>query len=461
MRAATASTAERRYRFAPPPSGLRVGGIPARVLVSLIGGLVFGVGDQLLVPTAPVAIGFFLPLLLALILALVRPYERSLEGWLPVLVSYGLRRRRRSRPATLVEKLGIEILAPGDRNLGMVRQRLGHGRDSWTCVLEVPGRDFSLASPADQAAFAEHWGWWLAAQCRSRSALRRLQLIDRVMAIPNGAHMAHLLRHADPASPFLDAYLREQLGQTWPLEHRHYLVVQFAGPAGPEPPDTLNAEVGRVAGELQQLLGGIVKPLSVSELCWLLGTAYDPLTADLAVDRFGPEWAVPLDRTETWNTYRSQDFFHATLLVRSWPRSPVAADFQLPLLLGSGSRQTYSLTMAPIPRQRSARSVSAARTSHLSDESLRRRHGFLDSAQRAQERAGADQMDAELALGHGEYEVACHFTVTAPTRAELEQLVSETIATAHACQVELVRMPGEQRRGFTFTLPLARGLDHS
>jgi hypothetical protein len=461
MRAAGESTVERRYRFAPPPSGLLVGGIPARVIAILIGGLLVSVGARLFVPETPAAIGFVVPLLLALGLALLQPGERPLERWLPLLVSYGLHRRRTALPTTLVEKLGIEILAVGDRDLAVIRQRLGRGLDSWSCVLELPGRDFSLASTADQAAFMERWGWWLAAQGRSRSALRRLQLIDRVMAIPNNAHVAHLLSHGDGASPFFDAYLREQLGQTWPLVHRHYLVVQLAGPARPLPPDALSAEAGRMAGELEQLHGGSVRPLSLSELCWLLATAHDPLAADLAVDRFGPDWAVPQHQIETWNTYQVGDFLHTTLRVRSWPGLPVAADFQLPLLLGGGRRQTYSLTMAPIPPQRSARSVRAVRTSHLSDESLRRRHGFLDSAQRAQERAAAEQLDEELALGHVEYEVVCNLTLSAPTRAELDRLVSETIASGQTCQVDLVTMPGEQRRAFTFTLPLARGLADS
>jgi hypothetical protein len=94
----------------------------------------------------------------------------------------------------------------------------------------------------------------------------------------------------------------------------------------------------------------------------------------------------------------------------------------------------------------------------MADEQLRRRAGFLTSARRRREAEGVLQREGELADGHGEYRFSGYVTVTAGDPEELAAACAEVEQSAHQAHLDLRRLYGQQAEGFTWTLPLARGL---
>lgn len=169
----------------------------------------------------------------------------------------------------------------------------------------------------------------------------------------------------------------------------------------------------------------------------------------------GGPW--PLAATDGWSTYRADGAWHATYWVAEWPRIPVGPDFLTPLLVGP-ERITVSVVMAPVAPDRAMREVRSARTADMADAELKARAGFLPSARRERESEGVAQREAELADGHHEFRFSGYVTVSAD---DPEQLSAACAATEHAAQsarIELRRLFGRQAEGYTWTLPLGRGL---
>lgn len=160
---------------------------------------------------------------------------------------------------------------------------------------------------------------------------------------------------------------------------------------------------------------------------------------------------------EAWSALRSDDTWHATYWISEWPRVEVNPDFLTPLLLCDG-RRTVSVVMAPVPGDRAAREVRAARAADVADEELRSRAGFLPTARRSREAEGVIRREAELADGHADYRFSGYVTVTADDRAALEAGCVETEQAAQTAHLELRRLFGRQAEAFTWTLPLARGI---
>jgi hypothetical protein len=169
--------------------------------------------------------------------------------------------------------------------------------------------------------------------------------------------------------------------------------------------------------------------------------------------------AWPLATDEAWSAYRTDCNWNTTYWVADWPRLDVGPDFLSPLLFSPGGlRRTVAVVMAPVPPARAARQVEAAKTADVADEQLRRRAGFLISARRKREAEGVLQREGELADGHGEYRFSGYVTVTAADKFELATACAEVEQSAHLAQLDLRRLYGQQAEGFTWTLPLARGL---
>jgi len=68
------------------------------------------------------------------------------------------------------------------------------------------------------------------------------------------------------------------------------------------------------------------------------------------------------------------------------------------------------------------------------------------------------QREGELADGHGEYRFSGYVTVTAADLSELTSACAEVEQSAQQAHLDLRRLYGQQAEGFTWTLPLARGL---
>jgi hypothetical protein len=128
-------------------------------------------------------------------------------------------------------------------------------------------------------------------------------------------------------------------------------------------------------------------------------------------------------------------------------------------LLGSSDTvRTVAVTFEPVSPDRSTREVEAAITRDRADSELRRRFGQSETARQRQAQESAIRREAELAAGHGEVRLSGFVTVSGRDLKELEHACAEVHQHAARARLEVHRMYGQQADGFTFTLPLARGL---
>lgn len=164
--------------------------------------------------------------------------------------------------------------------------------------------------------------------------------------------------------------------------------------------------------------------------------------------------------TETgWGWYRSDDAWHATYWVAQWPRRAVGPDFLAHLLLGTAALRAVSVTMQPIAPERAAREVEQAVVQGLADEELRSRAGFVLTARQRRSREALARREEELAAGHADYRLSGYVTVTAADLDALAAACGEVEQAAERSHIDLRRLYGQQDLAFTYTLPLARGLD--
>jgi len=368
---------------------------------------------------------------------------------------------------------------PGQLPFGLVHDR-HHG--TWAAVVPVQGRSFALLDPEDKVRRLDGWGALLAALARPGSPLRRVQWVERsapgdpgslardfTARLPAGSPTAGpALAGATPGDVARASYAGLVSGAA-PATHDHQVWLVLAVPAPrrslpgrPGPPggggnravEALARELRLLDGQLRSADLAAGPPLDVASLRVLLAPVAPPPVAGNG-SAPGPRW--PLASDEAWSAWRADGSWHATYWVAEWPRLEVGPDFLAPLLL-SGGRRAVSLTMAPVAPGRTAREAVAARTADLADEELRSRAGFVPTARRRREADGVTRREAELADGHAELRFSGYVTVSAPSRAALEEACAEAEHAAQASHLEVRRLYGRQAEAFTWTLPLGRGL---
>ena len=104
------------------------------------------------------------------------------------------------------------------------------------------------------------------------------------------------------------------------------------------------------------------------------------------------------------------------------------------------------------------RSAENARTNEISDDELRARMGFLATARRARQQRALVEREQELAEGHSGVRFSGYVTVSTASKEELEDATANIEQSAQTVGLELRPLLGEQAMGFTYTLPLCRGL---
>jgi len=352
---------------------------------------------------------------------------------------------------------------------------------TYTAVLAVRPEAFALCDSAEQARRLAGWGGILAGVAREGSPISRLQWVERTapaddgeliraargqLAVPEdhalGQGYLDLLCEAGPATQAHETFLAVQVDR-----RRAARLIRAAGGGDQGAVAVLRREVATLISNLAGVDVPVVGLLDSRSLSRAIRLAFDPgarpgLARRAAVDPghagVAPAAAWPAVLDEQWGCLRADDAVHATFWVEEWPRIPVRPDFLSPLLLGSRSTRTVSLTVESVPPGRAARQVEAARTADLADEELRRRGGFLSSARRRRQAEGVARREEELADGHADCRFSGYVTVSAPDLGALEDACGEVEQLAQQCRLQLTRLRGQQAEAFTWTLPLCRGL---
>jgi hypothetical protein len=343
-------------------------------------------------------------------------------------------------------------------------------------VLACRALSFALLDPESQERRLAGWG--LVLSTAAQAPIRRLQWIERTSPA-QGDEMARWLHEArDPVlpprgTPMVESYL-ELIGSSTRVTHDHevLLAVQIdaarvRGRRDLSLESVLVEQTARIARGLEAAEVKVLGALSAGQLARALRTGFDPYArAELAaletVDRgrqgLAAHSAGPLGAQEQWDHYRCDGACHATYWIGGWPRVDVSPMFMDALLGSSDTVRTVAVTFEPVPPDRSAREVEAAITRDRADSELRRRFGQSETARQRQAQEAAVRRESELAAGHGEVRLAGFVTVSGRDEEELQRACAEIHQHAARARLELHRMYGQQAEGFTFTLPLARGL---
>jgi hypothetical protein len=455
---------------------------------------------------APTAAGAFLGTLLlgvALIVAFTPLGRRTVDEWVPIVLSFGFRfllgrltfrsrapaggmvateharplRRvlRHPHPHAPAALDGVRIIDVSyrDRPVGVLTEHRGR---RLTAVLVCRTLAFSLLDAEAQERRLARWGLVLSGA--AAGAIRRIQWIERT-APAQGDELARWLHdERDPAvplrgTPMIESYL-ELIGATTRAtqEHEVLIAVQLdarrIGDRGDErAARALIEQTERVAQRLEEAEVTVLGALGAGQLSRTLRTAFDPYAgAELAAveaaepDREGlaEANAWPLGAREHWEHYCSDGAVHATFWIGGWPRVDVSPMFMDALLGRSNVVRTVAVTFEPVAPDRSTRDAEAAVTRDRADRELRHRFGQAETARQRQAQDAAVRREAELAAGHAEVRLAGFVTVSGRDRDDLRHACSEIHGQAARARLELHRMYGQQAEAFTFTLPLCRGL---
>lgn len=494
----------RRYRFGPLEQRGVVGSMTFAQVAVIALAAALGLGAIYALRSWVGMVVALLMLGAALGAVLVPAEGRTLEAWAPIVLRWGLRSREQKRgyrsksPGAGVRRAGEgeligESSLPGDLD-GLRMLEVPYGSDrvgvvhdraagTYTAALAVRAGAFGLLDGVEQERKLDGWGSVLASLAREGSAVRRLQWIERTLPAQGDELAGYLQAERDRAVPLdsgLVASYIELVESAAPATQEHEILI------------ALQIDQRRGARELRRMGGGeeaacelvlreaenLAERLAMAEVTVFgllrprryaeaIRDAFDPFgrqgRARAAMgdeERAGVDPALmgPIADETSWTTYRTDSAHHATFWIAAWPRTDVGPAFLTPLLMQTTALRTVAVCIEPIGHSVAIRKAEAARTAEIAEEIQRERQGFMTTARTARRQQAAARKEEELADGHAEMRFAGYVTVSAASASELERTATEIEHAAALSRLELQRLYGEQDAGFTFTLPLGRGL---
>ncbi len=491
----------RRYLFEPLHRVTVVGpftaGAAAVGLVGLV--LAFGVIYAIKSP-----LGLLLGLVVvvgALWGALLPVGGRTIDEWAPVLARLALRGRGGYRslaataglrtrasglaapPASLPPELAdlqlVSFPYAGDE-VGVIHDRRRH---LLTGVVAAQAGQFGLRDGAEQDRKLAAYGSVLASEARDQTPVRRIQWVERTKPAEGDELASYFQAERDRTVPIEDSRVQSYIeliegAAPSTREHEVLIAVQvdmrkgwremsrlgggFAGAA-----QLLLQEMTELGARLSHAEVQVIGALRPRQLARFIRDCFDPYGGS-ARSRIGlieperdgsdPALAGPAAAEASWSHYRSDSAFHRTYWIAEWPRTGAPASFMAPLLMQTDVLRTVSVVIEPRPPLVALREAEAARTAELSEESARRRRGFVTTARHRQQQEAVARREEELAAGHAEVRFAGFVAISAGDPEELDRRAAQVEFEAQRCRLVLQPMYGEQDVGFTFCLPLCRGL---
>jgi hypothetical protein len=497
----------RRYRFGPIERRAVFGPLDAPQAVTLGGGAILAMGVFLALGDAA-GLGIGAVILALSVAAISAPIEgRTAHEWAPAAIGWTWRRvtgndryrSRAPRSGTRVgadgesthdlslpaELSGLELLPVpyGDAEVGVMRDRKA---GTYTVAMAVRGGAFILRDAAEQERALDAWGDVLASTARDGSPVRRIQWIEQTLPEADDEMHAYFESHRDRDIPEDSDH------------HRSY--VELLNGAASAPSSTGHGSFFGVqiserlgAREIRRLGGGVEAACrlavreaeSLAERCDLAGLevagllrprqyaahvrdAYDPFgragrdrlaVADPSREGVEPELMGPMAAEESWSRYRTDSAWHTTWWISSWPRSDVGPMFMVPLLMGSGSMRTVSVTIEPVPYSQAMRKAEAAQTAEVAEELQRGRQGYVSTARVRRRAEAVSRREEELADGHAAVRFVGMMRIDRASDEDLERGIGPAEHAAALARLGLRRCYGEQASAFVDTLLLARGLD--
>jgi len=473
-------------------------GLRAPQALILAASVLTAVAAMVLVPSA---LGLAMGLLCFLVgagAAFVRVGGQQVDQWAPVVAKWVVRRDRSwvspvplwgdtddgagvrsAPPPTLRGVAFLSVRRATGESVGVVKDAAS---GTWCAALACRGTSFALLDGLEQERLTALWGQAIAGFAQEGSPVARVAWVERTIPEEGDALAAWLDAEAvlGPGDPAFDSY-SELIASAGPASQRHeaYVVVAIdasrarkairqAGGGDAGATEVVLRELDHLADRLRQADVEVSGRLDARALAGAVRVAFDPASVHSVATRkrvdpssgggVSGRNAWPMATDTAWSHYRTDSGWHATFHVAEWPRQRVSASFLHPLILRPRSQHSLAVVMEPVPPSRAARAVESAHASHVADEELRARAGYLETARRRRQHEELLRREGELARGHAEVRFAGYVTVTARTEDDLEFAAGEIEQLGFDARVELRRLYGRQDEAFTYTLPLARGL---
>jgi hypothetical protein len=493
----------RRYSFGPVAEGMSVLGLRPGQLIVLAAGLVACV-MLLYVGGAGAGAALAVAVLIATLAIAFAPLNgRTAEQWAPVIARWGRRggssRYRSSAPsagvadlsgdrgakpmATLPPELGgLDLLSVPVRNaeIGVLRDRRRH---TYVGVVSTKVRSFGLLDGDEQEVRLGRWSDVLASFASEGSAVRRVQWVERTVPSDGDELAAYLQAERDGSVPLTDSLvasyieLIEGAGDVT-REHEILIALQIDarkgwravkrhGGADAGACEVLKGELQSLAERLTLAEVEVEGALRPRQLAAAIRHAFDPYgrrgrerLAKLEAEREGVDPATmgPTAAQAEWARYRSDSAIHTTYWVAGWPRTSVGPAFLQPLLMQADVLRSVSVVMEPVAPAVAIRRAEHGSTKEEADIAAREQRGFRTTSRLRQRLHSAQRREDELAAGHAEVRFAGFVTASAPDERLLERSCADVEHAARRARLELEPLYGQQDVGFTFTLPICRGL---
>jgi hypothetical protein len=122
--------------------------------------------------------------------------------------------------------------------------------------------------------------------------------------------------------------------------------------------------------------------------------------------------------------------------------------------------KTVAIVMEPIPPLRADREARSRRVSDRAAGDTRQKVGQLTTTADVDREAQGDRDERELAAGYSAWRWEAYVTASVPAGDEdaLEHATDQIQSACVRASLLPIRMYAEQEIGFTYTLPLCRGL---
>lgn len=473
-------------------------GLRAPQALILGGSVLVAVAAMVLIPTGAGLGACLICFLTGAGAAFLRVGGQNLDEWTPVVIRWLLQRERQwvtpvalwgevdgaagSRAAPPPTLRGVQFLSVKRANgeaVGIVKDPR---KGTWCAAVACRGRSFALLDEVEQERRTASWGQAISAFAQEGSPVSRIAWVERTIPEEGDALAAWLDREAvlGPGHPAYDSYV-ELIASAGPVTQRHetFVVVAVdgsrarkairqAGGGDRGAAEVVLRELDHLVDRLRHADVEVDARLSAPALARAVRVAFDPASVHKlsARQRVDPSsgggssgrHAWPRATSATWARYRTDSGWHATFHVAEWPRQRVAAAFLHPLILLPLCQRSIAVVMEPVPPSRAARAVESAHASHIADEELRARAGYIETARRRRQHEELRNREEQLARGHAQVRFAGYVTVTAPSEHDLEVAAGVVEQLGFAAGLELRRLYGQQDEAFTYTLPLGRGL---
>lgn len=213
-------------------------------------------------------------------------------------------------------------------------------------------------------------------------------------------------------------------------------------------------------GELSQTGAGMVRPLSASELCRTVRTAYDPAVdalfdeAGLTGQEVDLSWteAGPAASQAAWDSYRHDSGISVTWTMTDAPRGLVHSGIMARLLAPHPAIARKRVTFLYRP-------IEAGRASQIVEADVRAARVRATSSNHPAARVDIDLAHAEAtareeATGAGLENFALLITATGTTEADIPDIAATVDSLAAQARISIRRAYGSQDSAFACALPV-------